>query len=91
MKTDKELFEDLKVFAKKFINDYNLCSYDVNGYFNALGDLDINEDDWDNSEALREEFEAWLSENNLETSDQQIEVSFIKPSIKIFGLITTIE
>ncbi len=89
MKTDNELLEDLKTFADKFLL-HNIYSYEDGGYMNGL-DFDIDVDDWNNSETLREEFDTWIQDNNLSLPNTQIYVDFENPRIKFFGLVREIK
>jgi hypothetical protein len=89
MKTDKELLEELKAFAKKF-EEYNIFSYEDGAYFNGLGSDDIDDEDWDAFEELREEFEAWVDSNGFSVlgSQKKVDISFCdSPEIRVFSQI----
>ena len=48
-------------FCEEFIAN-NIYSFNNGDYYNACGDLDIDEKDWENTEELRHNFEAWIQE-----------------------------
>lgn len=91
MKSDVELLTELKLFAEKFKDQYNLFSYENGGYANGLGDFDIDDTDWKNSEVLRDAFDKWVSDNGFLIENTQLNISFDPPSIKVFGLVREIK
>ena len=90
MRTDEQLLEELKGFAYRFTNQYNLYTYEDGGYTNALGDFEIDDDDWINSESLREEFDQWVVDNDLNLPNTKLEISFDPPELIQFSVVKRI-
>ena len=86
VKTDEQLLKELNAFAKKFNTEYNLFSYEDGGYTNALGDFDIDDNDWNNSGSLREEFDTWIVDNDLNLPNAHLHIDFEPVKLKIFTL-----
>jgi hypothetical protein len=86
MKSDEQLLAELRVFAGKFTSQYSLFSYKDGHYANGLGDFNIDDKDWKNSEVLRDAFNHWISDNGFLIENTQLDISFDPPSIKVvFG------
>ena len=89
--TNEQMLIELKEFATQF-QKYDIYSYEEEGYLDGLDDWHISDENWNNSELLRKEFEQWLTDNNLNSNqDTEVVIDFTTPSIKIFGLVRTIE
>lgn len=56
------LEEEFNIFCNKFLEN-NIFSYEDGAYFNALGDMDIDELDWENTENLRDSFISFIELN----------------------------
>jgi hypothetical protein len=85
VKTDEQLLKELKVFSADFLL-HNLFSYEDGGYMNGLGDFDIDDNDWKSSEDLREEFDTWVVDNDLNLPNTHLHIDFEPVKLKIFGL-----
>ena len=85
MKTDNELLADLTEFSVRFVS-YNLFFYEDGGYGNALDSFDIIDKDWWDSEDLREEFDSWIVDNDLNLPNTHLHIDFEPVKLKIFTL-----
>ena len=91
MKSDKQLLAELTGFAFAFKEKYNLFSYKDGAYINALGDMEIDDIDWINSEKLRIKFDSWINDNGFLQPNIKLNIDFDTPSIKIFVFIKEIK
>jgi hypothetical protein len=73
-------FSEYDKFCEQFMELF-IYSYNNGGYFDACGDMNIDDANWDASKELRHEFEAWIQEV---APGKQVDCGFMNGSLSIY-------
>ena len=78
-----ELIQEYLDFCLRFA-DSDICSWAYDDYNNGLGNNDFDEDNWYESENVREAFDIWREKN---FSTQRICCDFVSKTIHVYELV----